>query len=735
MQIKSIFLNFLLGKEEKINNAEKRCCFFFKNKANFARIILHVLLACPIVIFAQGTPPLLHYTETKTEMRFFMAVLPAKTAFILPKNKPVLSIADATLSSAKQNLGSIRLRWKTTKMTDYFFEKYDQKNQTIFLKNTKAAEYLQIPIRIQHDSNQYVFSFDYKSFTSDSLCSKIVQNHYKRIIWHLVFAENEAVYGGGEQFSFVNVKGQKIPFLVEEQGIGRGDQPISFFTKMRHAAGNKTTTFLPIARFITSEKRSISCNDFNYKEFDFTEKNYLHWNDYTQFGRSSLQITLQKADKWCIVTHFDPQPAFMFKTILGLQGGTDTVLHKLKILADAGVAPSAIWIQDWCGRRVTPFGKQLLWNWQLDTARYPHFAAFRDSLKVKNIKLLGYINPFLAEGTALARLAAAKDSSIGAKPLILLKEERSKTPYLMEATGFNVHLLQFSPGSTWIGKVMEKEMVENGFSGWMADFGEWYPISLQGRLQRKTNLVAHNNYPNLWANEQRLIKSDNIAKHHDTLGIFMRSATQATGHIYWAGDQNTNWGKNDGFPSLVPALLSSGLSGVGINHGDIGGFTSFKKVGFKLLRDRELLYRWIELCAFTPIFRTHEGLAPDYNLQIYSDTASVRFFAKFSAIHNALFPYLMQTYHQIASEQLPMIRHLVLKYPTDLNVRDLDTEFMLGDKLLVIPVLKEGAKTVRGYLPKGKWRHFFTKETIETVGEWRIFDAPIGTPCVWQQFD
>lgn len=39
--------------------------------------------------------------------------------------------------------------------------------------------------------------------------------------------EKENFFGFGEQFSFFNFKGKRVPILVQEQGIGRGDQPIT----------------------------------------------------------------------------------------------------------------------------------------------------------------------------------------------------------------------------------------------------------------------------------------------------------------------------------------------------------------------------------------------------------------------------------------------------------------------------------------------------------------------------
>ena len=164
---------------------------------------------------------------------------------------------------------------------------------------------------------------------------------------------------------------------------------------------------------------------------------------------------------------------------------------------------------------------------------------------------------------------------------------------------------------------MRESLDRDGVLGWMADFGEWCPFDTPFyRYNEKTQareridaIAGHNAYPQAWANLQNRIKTAYSAQNSDTLGIFMRSATSPIPHIYWAGDQNTNWGKNDGLPSLVPALLSTGMSGIGINHGDIGGFTSFKKAGFKMTRSRELLYRWIELCAFTPVFSDTRGFS------------------------------------------------------------------------------------------------------------------------------
>ena len=72
----------------------------------------------------------------------------------------------------------------------------------------------------------------------------------------------------------------------------------------------------------------------------------------------------------------------------------------------------------------------------------------------------------------------------------------------------------------------------------------------------------------------------------------------------WAGDQTVDWTKSDGLPSSIVAALSLAVSGMGLSHSDIGGYTTSKLFG--VTRSKELLLRWAEYSMFTPVMRTHE---------------------------------------------------------------------------------------------------------------------------------
>ena len=87
---------------------------------------------------------------------------------------------------------------------------------------------------------------------------------------------------------------------------------------------------------------------------------------------------------------------------------------------------------------------------------------------------------------------------------------------------------------------------------------------------------------------------------------------------------------------MIPAALSLAMCGHGVHHSDIGGYTTL----FHLKRSKELLMRWCEFAAFTPIMRTHEGNRPDSNWQFDSDEETVFLFRRMTKCFTMLGPYL-----------------------------------------------------------------------------------------------
>jgi alpha-glucosidase len=191
----------------------------------------------------------------------------------------------------------------------------------------------------------------------------------------------------------------------------------------------------------------------------------------------------------------------------------------------------------------------------------------------------------------------------------------------------------------------------------------------------------------------------------------------------WTGDQHVDWSVDDGLPSVIPASLSLGMSGQTKVHSDAGGYTTI----MHMTRSKELLMRWEEMNAFSPLFRTHEGNQPSRSVQFDGDEELLEQLAKMSKIHAALKPYLKKIEKE-ADEGIPMMRPLFYHYEEEWAYEE-KGEYLLGRDLLVAPVLKEGDRKRTVRLPEDSWIHFFTKKEYGK-GDHEV-EAPIGMPPVF----
>ena len=174
------------------------------------------------------------------------------------------------------------------------------------------------------------------------------------------------------------------------------------------------------------------------------------------------------------------------------------------------------------------------------------------------------------------------------------------------------------------------------------------------------------------------------------------------------GDQLTSWSQEDGIKSTIIAFLSSGISGQSLNHSDIGGYTAttipwlpFRIPGLGYTRSRELLHRWIEFNAFTPVFRTHEGNQPGRHFQIDGDQETLDHFARSARVYAALADYRQALVVEAAEFGHPVIRHPWLQEPDDPNTRALVHQFMFGPDIMVAPVL-DSQQTHTSPLPSSR---------------------------------
>ena len=418
-----------------------------------------------------------------------------------------------------------------------------------------------------------------------------------------------------------------------------------------------------------------------------------------------------------------------------MQGGTQRVREVYEQLKQRGTPVAAFWLQDWVGQRTTSFGKQLWWNWELDAERYPGWDALRADLAKDNVRLMLYTSPFLAD-VAGQKPGVRRNLFQEALDGGYLVRRPDGSPYRIQNTDFSAGLVDLAnpAARAWYKAVLAEQLVGVGASGWMADFGEALPYDalLYGG---RTGQAFHNAYPEAWARLNReLIDS---LPGGDQLVFFTRSAftqSPASTTLMWTGDQLVSWDAQDGIKSAVTGLLSGGMSGFSLNHSDIGGYTGINNPLLHIYRSKELLLRWMELSAFSPIYRTHEGNTPDQNAQFYSDEETLAHFDRFAKVY-AAWGFLRKRLVQYAGETgVPVVRPLFLHYPNDPQVYALSyQEFLVGPDLLVAPVLDPGQETVRVYLPAGNWVHVWSATAYRSPyqGQWVTVPAPSGQPGVF----
>ena len=542
---------------------------------------------------------------------------------------------------------------------------------------------------------------------------------------------DEPVFGFGEQFSYLNRKGHQFWMLVEEQGVGRGDKGVTFWAKLAGASGSPYTTYFPVPFFFLGSQRAISLEPGGPIHFDLTDPSRVWVRSDSRklkgriyLGKEPLEILERYTED---AGRFPELPEWAFGTWIGVQGGREKATRIVEEALAAGNPVTGLWIQDWVGPRQTAIGTRLNWDWYPDTTLYPNLKGFCEEMDQKGVKVLGYINPFLVEDGKLCQEAMEKG--------YLVKDEKGED-YRLAAGGFKAYIIDLSRPEVqaWTQEIIRENLVGNGFSGWMADFGEWLPFDakLQGGMDADS---FHNQFPVAWMETNR--RAIETLTQKDEIVYFSRSGYAGAGKqgkLLWAGDQMTDWGEHDGLPSAVRGILSSGMSGLTLNHSDLGGYTVIQLPFTKHTRDRELLYRWAEFAAFTPVFRTHEGLRPEANIQVYSDSGSVAFFAKMGRLHYALKEYFQEAGREAAKKGYPVIRHLWLHYPDDARVWEADQSFLIGEDVLVTPVTQAGIERIEIYLPPGDWEHLFTGVTYPG-GQFNRIDVPLGRPAAFIKSD
>ncbi|KAK5788166.1 hypothetical protein VI817_009124 [Penicillium citrinum] len=597
-------------------------------------------------------------------------------------------------------------------------------------------------------SDRIAFHIDVKPGPSNDAASKLFLTYRS--------SKSEDFYGMGGQGSFASLKNQSVPIFSREQGVGRGDQPTtelqnkdSFF-----AGGDHFTTYSAVPQYISSKARVFHLSEEStaYTEFDFTESEAVTVR-YAALTVDGYFIQAENMlDGITKLTEYTGRMAELPRwvdtgAVLGIQGGQD----KVNKIVDQGLRQdcpiAAVWLQDWSGTHSQSVSymplkvSRLWWNWESDAKLYPTWKQFVQDLRDQhNVRTLSYVNPFLA--------------NVSTKPDGYRRDlflEATKGGYMIQnSTTNSTSIVSSGPGieagivdltnptaRNWFRNVLIDEVFSANISGYMCDFGEYTPVTPDTQFYNKSidPMFYHNQYPRDWPKLHHSL-TKTVSSFKESI-LFQRSSalgSQRYMNLYWAGDQDTNWGVNDGIKSSVTVMGHMGLSGFAHGHVEIGGYTTTFTEEAVVNRTAELLGRWGELSAVSSaVFRSHEGNVPQLNAQFYTNSTTYAYYAYNARMFRSLATYRRRIL-DTESKKLgwPLLRMPVIYHPDDAKAKNISYEsFYLGADLYVAPVLDSGRTSVEVYLPGTEtFTHVWNGKKYHGGQTIRVA-APYGKPAVF----
>ncbi len=323
-----------------------------------------------------------------------------------------------------------------------------------------------------------------------------------------------------------------------------------------------------------------------------------------------------------------------------------------------------------------------------DPAMFPDPAEMLARLKRKGVRISVWINPYIAQRSVLFQEG---------KDLGYLVRTVDGDVWQWDLWQAGMGLVDFTnPDARDWYETKLKVLLDQGVDAFKTDFGEriptegvvWHDGSDPGRM--------HNYYAQLY--NRTVFDLLRSVRGEGEAVVFARSATAGGQQfpVHWGGDCQST------FASMAESLrggLSLALSGFCYWSHDIGGFEGKP--------DPAVFKRWAAFGLLSSHSRLHGSSS--YRVPWAFDDEAVEVTRKFARLKLSLMPYLAQLAEQAHTSGVPIMRPMLLEFPGDRGAAGVQTQYLLGDRLLVAPVFRADGRA-DFYLPEGIWTHALTGE-------------------------
>ncbi len=369
-------------------------------------------------------------------------------------------------------------------------------------------------------------------------------------------------------------------------------------------------------------------------------------------------------------------------------------------------------------------------EWKFDPTYWPDPDAMIAELKEMGIELMVSIWP-----TVDYRSENFKE--MDSKGLLIRVE--SGYPISMDFMGNTLHFDATNPEAReYIWQKAKRNYYEKGVKVFWLDEAEpeYTVYDFENyRYHLGPDVQVGNVYPAMYA---KAFFDGMKAEGQENIINLLRCAwagSQRYGALVWSGDIKSSFAS---MKNQVAAGLNMGLAGIPWWTTDIGGFFG---ANVNDPHFHELLIRWFQYGCFCPVMRLHGyrwPLQPQQGTtggaecvsgapnEVWSYTPQVYdILSEYLRMRERLRPYVTRLMQEAHEKGTPVMRPMFYDFSDDPTCWEVETQYLFGPDILVVPITDSGCRTIEVYLPAGaSWTNAWSGEQFQG-GQWITVDAPI----------
>lgn len=313
-------------------------------------------------------------------------------------------------------------------------------------------------------------------------------------------------------------------------------------------------------------------------------------------------------------------------------------------------------------------------------AHFPEPEAFFAALEKENVACSVWINPYLPPDTDIYREALEKDY------LVKTQDGGIAHIYRRNVSEIGIPDLTNPQAYAW-WKGYLKTLLGRGLKALKPDYADRIPADARF-YNGYSGKDMHNAYIWLYAK----VCYEATQEVHGTALVWKRPGFLGCGRFAgtWSGDVESTF---EGLKHTLRGGLSVGFSGECYWSSDIAGFKGQDV-------DPELYIRWSQVGLLCSLARYH-GVSP--REPWYFGEQAVEIVRRYSQLRYQWLPQLLALGCEAEDSGLPLMRHLALVFEGDPFVHTIDDQFMLGESIMIVPVLEPEQQQRSVYLPAGRW--------------------------------